>query len=458
MRLGCALFARRAARGLVAVAVSAVALVLASVAPARAAGAETVAIVNANILTLGPAGDLQSGTVVIRDGKIVAVGATADIVPQGARVVDATGKIVTPGLVAAVTPLAVNDVVGFGAAGVGTRNNLVSAAFDVRFSINPDSPQIPEARIEGVTRAIVTPTFVEGAPGADTKLFAGQAAAIHLGSGMDLLVKPHVALVMQAGEEGAQVVGGGRGTQLALLEQALNDTREFVRNRAAYDSGRMRKLLLSTPDLEALVPVVEGREPVLIEVNRAVDIHNILTVAREQRIKVILSGAAEAWRVAGELAAAKVPVIVNADQNEAASFEDLDATYENAAILQRAGVLVAYEPSVARIMFLIRTPRFVAGRTLRYGMSHHDALAAITLNPARIFGLDDRFGSIEVGKEADLVIWSGDPLETTTVAENVFIKGVQQSMSSRSRELRDRYIGTIRAGLQAGARPSTDRR
>jgi imidazolonepropionase-like amidohydrolase len=91
-------------------------------------------------------------------------------------------------------------------------------------------------------------------------------------------------------------------------------------------------------------------------------------------------------------------------------------------------------------------------------MSHHDALAAITLNPARIFGLDDRFGSIEVGKEADLVIWSGDPLETTTVAENVFIKGVQQSMSSRSRELRDRYIGTIRAGLQAGARPSTDKR
>jgi len=416
-------------------------------------GAETFAIVNAKILTMGAAGDLQSGAVVVRDGKIAAVGA-ASIVPRDARVIDAMGKTLTPGLVAAVTPLAVNDVVGFGPAGVGTRNNLVTAAFDVRFSINPDSQQIPEARIEGVTRAIVTPTMVGAGPGgADTKLFAGQAAAIHLGTGLDLVVKSRVALVMEAGEQGAEVLGGGQGTQLTLLGQALSDTREFVRNRAAYDNGRLRNLLLSRSDLEALVPLVEGREPLLIEVNRASDIHNILAVAREQGIRVILSGAAEAWRVADEIAAAHVPVIVNADQNEAATFEDLDATYENAAILQRAGVLVAYEPSVARIMFLIRTPRFVAGRTVRYGMSRHDALAAITINPARIFGLDDRFGSIEVGKEADLVVWSGDPLETTTVAERVFIKGEPQSMSSRSRELRDRYIDTIRGGaFQTGSR------
>lgn len=249
---------------------------------------------------------------------------------------------------------------------------------------------------------------------------------------------------MEGGSSGAELVGGGQGAQLALLRQALIDTREFARNTAAYDAGRMRKLLLSRGDLQALVPVAEGREPLLIEVNRASDIHALVRLAQKERLRLILSGASEAWLVADEIAAAHIPVILNADENEAMTFENLNASYENAAILQRAGVLVAYKPSVARIEFMVRTPRFVAGRTVRYGMKHDQALAAITINPARIFGLDDRFGSIEPGKDADLVVWSGDPLETTTVAERVLIRGEEQAMTSRSRELRDRYIGTIR--------------
>jgi imidazolonepropionase-like amidohydrolase len=419
----------------------AAAAALATAAPALA---ETIAIVNAKILTMGAAGDLTSGTVVVRDGKIVTV-AAGNVAPSDARIIDASGRVITPGMVATVSPLAVNDIVGSGPGGIGTSNALVSAAFDIQYSIDPNSPQIPEARVEGVTRAIVTPTNMsQGGRAPNTKIFAGQAVAIHLGDGADLVIKPHAALVMEAGEIGAQLAGGGQGAQLALLEQALADIRDFARDRTAYDQGKMRSLLPSKLDLQALVPLVEGREPLLVEVNRASDIRHILAIAGKEKIKVILSGASEAWMVASEIAAAKVPVILDADENEAFSFDSLHSTYENAAILQRAGVLVAYKPSVARIMFLIRTPRFVAGRSVRYGMSHHDALAAITINPAKMFGLADRFGSIEPGKDADLVIWSGDPLETTTVAESVMIKGKEQPMTSRGRALRDRYIGTIR--------------
>ncbi len=166
-----------------------------------------------------------------------------------------------------------------------------------------------------------------------------------------------------------------------------------------------------------------------MEVDRAPDIHNILTLAREQNVKIILSGAAEAWMLAEEIAAANVPVVLDAEENQAFTFESLNATHENARILHDAGVLIAFKPSVARIVFLIRTPRFIAGRTARFGLSPHDALAAITINPARIFGFADRFGSIRAGQGRGPGALGGDPLETTTVARMVMIRGVEQSLA-----------------------------
>jgi imidazolonepropionase-like amidohydrolase len=206
---------------------------------------------------------------------------------------------------------------------------------------------------------------------------------------------------------------------------------------------RLAETGLSRSDVEALVPVVEGREPLLVEVDRASDILNILDVSERLRLKVILSGAAEGWMVADRIAAAGVPVVLDGEENQAFDFEGLNAAYENPAILQKAGVLIAFKPSVARIVFLIRTPRFIAGRAVRFGLTREDALAAVTINPARIFGFDDRFGSIAPGKDADLVLWSGDPLETTTVARAVFVRGIEQPLTARNRALRDRYIGTV---------------
>lgn len=422
-------------------------LVSATLLAATPAAAETLAIVGARILTMGAAGDLPAGTVVIRDGKIAAVGAKV-AVPAGARVIDARGQILTPGITATVSPMGLNDTIGSGYGGRGSSNALLSAGFDVNEDVNPNSPQIPEARIEGVTRAVVTPSPQSRAPGAPARVFGGQAAVIHLAdlgtAGGDLTVKSRVALYLDAGEGGASAAGGSRGAQMTLLKQAFVDARAYARNPASVDPARLEELSLSRADIAALVPVVQGREPLLIEANRASDIRNVLDLAREEKVRVILSGGSEAWMVAREIAAAKVPVVIDAEENQAFQWENLNATYENAAILHDAGVLVAFKPSVARIVFLIRTPRFIAGRTARFGLSPHEALAAITINPAKIFGVDDRFGSIEPGKDADLVLWSGDPLETTTVARMVMIRGAEQPLTARNRALRDRYIGTVK--------------
>ncbi len=421
-------------------------LLSAALLAATPAAAETVAIVNARVLTMGAAGDLPTGTVVVRDGKIVAVGAKV-AVPAGARVIDGKGQILTPGITATVSPMALNDTIGSGYGGRGSSNSLLTAGFEVDEDVNPNSPQIPEARIEGVTRAVVTPNPQMRGPNAPARIFGGQAAVIHLADlgteGGDLTVKPRVALYLDAGEMGASAAGGSRGALVTLLKQAFADARAYGRNPAAVDPARLEELSLSRADLAALVPVVQGREPLLIEANRASDIRNVLALAKAEKVRVILSGGSEAWMVAKEIAAANVPVVIDAEENQAFQWENLNATYENAAILHDAGVLVAFKPSVARIVFLIRTPRFIAGRTARYGLTPHEALAAITLNPAKIFGMADLFGSIEAGKDADLVLWSGDPLETTTVARMVMIRGAEQPLTARNRALRDRYIGGV---------------
>ena len=405
--------------------------------------AETLAIVGARVVTLGPAGDLPSATVVVRDGKIAAVG-TGAAAPAGARIIDGHGLVLTPGLVATVTPLALNDTIGSGYGGLGSRNPRLSAAFDVLPDVNPASPQIPEARIEGVTRAIVAPNPPGGPSGEAYRIFGGLAGLITLGEGQGPALAPALAVVSGAGSGGAAAAGGSRGAWRTLLDQSMALARDAQRAPERVSAERLAELSLSRADLAALVPVAAGRRPLLVEVNRASDIRNVLAAAEANRIRVVLSGAAEAWMVADEIARARVPVILDAEDNQAFTFESLNANYRNAAILHEAGVLVAFKPGIARIVFQIRTPRFLAGRTVPFGLPWEEALKAITLNPARIFGFADRSGSIETGKDADLVLWSGDPLETTTVARLVIIGGEIQPATARNRLLRDRYLGDVR--------------
>ena len=418
---------------------------------ASAAFAQTIAITNGRVLT--GTNEFERGTVVIRDGRIVAVGADVQV-PAGAEVIDARGGVIAPGFVAVDSGLGGVEVSALADTNdLRQASNSLSAAFDLSWGLDPDSFTIPVARLGGITRAIVVPQHPGSAGGhfheEDTAglgpsglhspgLFAGQAAAIHLAEGTDILVEPRVAMVAPFGDAGADVAGGARGAEFTLFREILREVRLYAANRSAYDRGDLRELMLSRADLEALIPVVQRRMPLIVTVHRASDIRNVLRLAEEENLDIILDGAEEGWRVADEIAAAGVPVLLNPLTNLPSSFEVRGATMENAARLHAAGVVIAIkgnEGSVHRA----REARYHAGNAVAHGLPYAAAIEALTVNPARIFGLEDRIGGIRAGLEADVVVWTGDPLEPLSQPIAIFIAGRSQPLESRGLELRDRY-------------------
>ena len=401
---------------------------------ALGAHADTIAVTNARIFTMGKAGEIASGTVVIHNGRIVAVGANVAI-PKNARVIDAKGRPVTPGIFVAGTNLGAVEVDLETTANDGaTSSPTLSAAFDVHYGIDPASTAIPIARLGGVTHALVTPGYAD-AEGRDL-LFAGQAALVRLADGEDPVVRPRAAMMLELGEGAAARAGGARGASIPALEADLADVRWYMRSPGRYNAGASRELRLSMPDLKALVPVVTKRMPLIVGVHRAADIRAVLKLAREQGLRIVLSGAEEGWMVAADIAKARVPVILSATANLPASFESLGATMENAARLHREGVTIAF--SNGDDGHRIREVRYDAGNAVAHGLPYKAALEAITINPARIFGMRDT-GAIERGKSGDLVVWNGDPLEPMTQAQAVIIGGVEQPMDSRALDLARRY-------------------
>lgn len=412
--------------------------------------AQDVAITGGRVLT--GTSVIENGTVVIRNGKVVSVGTGA--APAGLRVIDARGKIVTPGFVAVDSGLAGTEVGSVrGTNDLANRANTLTAAFDLSYGLDPWSFTLPVARLGGVTRAVVTPQH-GGSGGGHSHddsdfagaghggfqspgLFAGQAAVIKLG-GADILVKPRVAMVAPFGEAGATVAGGARGAEFVLFKETLAEVRAYARNKAAYERADMRALSLSRADMEALIPVANGAMPLIVTVNRASDIQQVLRLAREEGVKVILDGAAEGWLVADEIAAARVPVILHPTTNLPSNFEMRAARMQNAAALNAAGVVIAIkgnEGSAHRA----RDIRYNAGNAVSHGLPFAAAIQAITVNPARIFGFDGQFGELKAGAAGDVVVWSGDPLEPLSQPSAVLIDGVEQPLQARNLLLRDRY-------------------
>jgi len=412
--------------------------------------AQDVAITGGQVLT--GTSVIENGTVVIRNGKIVSVGTGA--APAGLRVIDARGKIVTPGFVAVDSGLAGTEVGSVrGSNDLSNNANTLTAAFDLSYGLDPWSFTLPTARLGGVTRAVVTPQHAGSGGGhshddsdfagaghggyQSPGLFAGQAAVIKLG-GADILVKPRVAMVAPFGEAGKGVAGGARGAEFVLFKETMAETRLYARNKAAYDRAALRDLSLSRADLEALIPVANGSMPLIVTVNRASDIQQVLRLAREEGIKIILDGAAEGWLVADEIAAANVPVLLHPITNLPSNFEMRAARMQNAAALNAAGVVIAIkgnEGSAHRA----RDIRYNAGNAVSHGLPFAAAIQAITVNPARIFGFDGQFGELKAGAAGDVVVWSGDPLEPLSQPSAVLIDGVDQPLQARNLLLRDRY-------------------
>jgi len=398
------------------------------------AHAQTIAITGGVVHTLGKAGVLKDATVLIVDGKITAVGKDVAI-PDGAQIVDASGKVVTPGLMDAygymglVEVNAVDDTVDTAVSG-----DHYTAAFNVASAINPRSTLIPINRIEGITRAVAAPSPGWGEGG---NIIAGQGVVISLGSIDNYLVKSPAAMFAALGERGKSIAGGSRAAALLQLREAFLDARDYARNQRDFLAGERREYSLSWLDLDALQPVLNGSLPLVLDVDRASDIVQALKLADEFNLNIIIAGGAEAWMVRDQIAAAGVPVILNPLQDLPFSFETLGSTLQNAAALYAAGVQIAFATGDSHNA---RNVKQAAGNAVAYGLPWGAALEALTVNPAAMFGIADAYGTLEPGMDADVVVWSGDPLELTTFADAVFIQGRQIPMESRQTKLRDRYL------------------
>ena len=414
-----------------------IALVLALIA--APAAAETVAITGGTVAIGDGSAPIEGGTVVIRDGRIVAAGKGV-AVPAGARQIDATGKWVAPGIVAGFTRIGLVEVDGVDQTNdTEARTSPFSAAIDVAPAINPRTSAITVSRAHGVTRAIVAPSTA-------ASLFAGQGAIIDMGADMDAVTHPRAFQFVELGEDGARDAGGSRAAAYVYFRNALQSARDYARNPAGYDGGS-KDALLTKVDAAALVPVVTGQVPLLVHVERASDILTVLGLRKDYpQLKLVLVGASEGWTVAKEIAASGVPVIASALNDLPAAFETLAATQSNIGRMEAAGVKLGigmindndarqarYEVQYAgNLVALAKLPGAA-------GLSWGQALAAITSGPAEAMGMGGEFGSLRPGRHADVVVWSGDPLELSSAPELVMIDGVQQPIATRQQKLRDRY-------------------
>lgn len=422
-------------------------LMLAALAGAVPAAAQSVAVTNARLVIGDGAGPVEGGTVVVRDGRVVAAGRGV-AVPAGVPVVDAGGRWVTPGIFAGFTRMGIVEVDGVSeTADAGASNSPFKAAIDVAPAVNPRTSAIALNRAEGVTRAVV-------APQARGSIFGGQGAIIDLGADMDAVTRPSAFQFMEYGETGAARAGGSRPAAYAMLKNILFEVQDYARNPASF-ADRGKDALLTRADAQALVPVVRGQAPLLVHVERASDIIVILGLNREvPALKIVLVGASEGWTVASQIAAAKVPVLASALADLPASFEQLAATQSNIGRLQAAGVTVGIGMINDEDTRQARLVKQYAGNLVALGkvpgaagLDWGQAFATISSKPAQAMGMSEEFGSLATGRRGDIVIWDGDPLEIGSAAVRVFIDGVDQPIDTRQDRLRDRYFVPREADL-----------
>ena len=399
------------------------------------AGAQTIAITGGKVFPVsGPL--IEGGTVLIRNGRIAAVGKNVAI-PGDAQRVDATGKWVTPGMVNSSTSIGLGDV-GFSGGPrevIAKGHDGIAAGFAVWLGFNTQSVMIAPAREGGVTTVMVNPSG---------GLVSGQAALIDMTGALvlsDVLVKaPATMLAQIEDDDGAKV--GAAGELIGQLRDLIEDTRSYMHRKPDFERAQTRPFVATRRDLEAMIPVVEGREVLTIVADKASEIQAALDIARDYKLKVAIAGAAEGWMLAGRIAAAKVPVLTGAMNNIPGSFSTLGSRQENAAMLRKAGVQVGIIGNAGggdEDVFNVRNIRYEAGNAVAYGMSWDDALRAVTLAPAEIYGVSDRVGSLREGTEGNVVVWSGDPFEFASRAEQVFIRGKKIDAPSRQDMLAKRY-------------------
>ena len=395
--------------------------------------AQDLLIKGARVHTAGRAGTLENTDVLVQGGRIASVGPGL-AASAGAVVVEAKGRPLTPGLFGGISQIGLEEV-NLEPSTYDAELKLEAPAwqhmwrpeFDVTPAFNSRSIVLAVMRIEGVTWGTIAPLAADS-------LVIGQGAAVTLDGRFDAAFPGSQTLFVNWGSAAHDASGGSRAAQYMLFDQAIREVREPGTSGAAA--------LLLPEGRTALKAYLAGGRVVFF-VERASDIRQVVRFAKARGMKPVIAGGSEAWLVAPELAAADVPVILDPLGNLPSDFDRLGARLDNAKMLQSAGVRIAFSQTDS---FHLRKNRQLAGNAVAHGLPWEAALAAITSSPADIFGVGAGRGRIEAGQAADLVLWSGDPLEVTTVAEQVWIAGRPITMRSRQTELRERYLERLRTG------------
>src|SRR5688500_7737868 len=387
---------------------------------------------------------IEDGMVLIRDGLIAAVGANSPV-PQGAREIDARGLNLYPGMIDAGTTLGLTEVSG-GAPGTVDATELGSFNPSVRAvdAINPHSSQIGVTRIVGVTNVVSMPRG---------GVISGQAAFINLlgYTSKEMAVTPSAALVIslpggagggrggRGGRGGGDGAGGGAAAaqQLEELKGMLRDAEAYGKAFDAY--GRDKSLPRPTRNirLESLVPVVRGTTPVVFSANSAADITRAVEFAEEMKLKPVIMGGSEAYKVAPMLRQKNIPVILTNTLAQPGNDDPYDLMYESASKLQKAGV--RFSISTGGSGTSVRDLPWQAGMASAFGLPKDEALKAVTLYPAQAMNVQDKLGSIEVGKMANIVVVDGDILEAKSKTRYLFIDGRQVPLTSKHEDLYDLF-------------------
>jgi len=407
-----------------------------------------LAITNARVVTVsGPV--IERGTVVVAKGRIVAVGPDVPV-PPSATVIDGTGKTLYPGLVDALTSIGLEEVASVAATVDTTEVGEINPHAKVWVALHPDSELIPVARANGVTTVLSAP---------DGGLVSGQSALVRLAGttpeAMTLKAPAALHLVYPSGRPAFDIARLFEEPELKTLEERLQDRKKnqekalarlgsLFAEATAYAAAAAEASRGARPApetslvLEALAPFARGEAPVVVRADDEDEIRGAVRFASDRGLRLVIAGGLEAWRCADVLKEKDVAVLLKVLRTPSRESDPYDAAYANAAVLHRRGVRFAIVTDDAEN---VRNLPYEAAMAAAYGLPATEALRAITLSPAEIFGVADRIGAIAPGRDASLVLATGDILDTRAQVTHVFIDGVAQSLETRHTRLYERYKG-----------------
>jgi imidazolonepropionase-like amidohydrolase len=398
-----------------------------------------VALKGGKLLTITH-GTIENGVVIMQNGKISAVGPASTPIPKDARVIDATGMTVYPGLIDSETNLGLVEISAeITTKDTGEPSEEIVPQLHVYDAFHAESELIPVSRLNGITNAIVAPDNTDTLPGQD--------AFIQLdGKDSDemLLVKDIALPLNFTGEQrrneswDKRKFPSTRMGMAAQIRQAFLDARHYQEEWAAYTKKNDNKAAPPKHDLklEALLPYLDGKKTIVLAAEQASDLQAAVNLAHEFNLKFVLNHISHSRSVLDYIASLKVPVIVGPIYEEPKADERYDAVYSLPAELFKRGVQISFASYSAHD---VRNLPYQAGYATAFGLPYDEALKALTLNPAQMWGIDDKLGSLDVGKTANIVVANGDPLDLKTDVKQVFIAGREVPMTSRQTRLRDQY-------------------